>query len=249
MKLTSNTILITGGSSGIGLALAQRLSSLGNKLIICGRRADRLEAAKQNDPTIDIKVCDVSSETQRIELVQWLKSHHPDLNVVVNNAGIQFKSIIGSTLNMNQVRQEIETNILAGLHLSDLVVPLLQGKANATIINVSSGLAFVPLAFMTVYCATRAFVHSMTMSMRFSLRQKGIEVIEIIPPSVDTELGKERRTDPSQSHGGMPIETFIQEAFQGLEAGSPEVIVGLSSDLRQKGELMFEQMNQPFVEA
>ena len=120
------------------------------------------------------------------------------------------------------MRQESETNFFAVLHLSDLVAPFLAGKARATIINVSSGLGFCPIAFMTVYCATNAFVHSATMSMRHSLRPKGIEVVEIIPPEVDTELGKERRTDPKQSHGGTPLPDFIAGVFQGLEAGKAE---------------------------
>ena len=243
MNLTGNTIVITGGTSGIGLGLAEKFLSLGNKVIICGRRSDRLVELARKHPGLVTKTCDVSDERHRLEFFRWIKTNHPEVNVLINNAGVQFAGTIGSGLDFTKVKQEIDTNVFAVLHLSDLLAPVLAGKPGATIVNVSSGLGFCPIAFMTVYCGTKAFVHSATMSMRHSLKAKGIEVIEVIPPGVDTELGKERRNDPTQSHGGMPLAEFIDGVFQGLEAGKPEIAVGMAVGLREKGETMFDGMN------
>jgi uncharacterized oxidoreductase len=165
------------------------------------------------------------------------------MNVLVNNAGVQFVGTVGSGLDFTRVRHEMETNVFAVIHLSDLLAPIIQGKPGAAIINVSSGLGFVPIASMSVYCATKAFVHSLTLSMRHTLKAKGTEVIEVIPPGVDTELGKERRTDPDQTHGGMPLPEFLDGLFRGLERKDVEIAVGMAVGLREKGEAMFEAMN------
>jgi uncharacterized oxidoreductase len=243
MNLTGNTIVITGGTSGIGLGMAERFLGLGNKVIICGRRSDRLVELARKHPGLITKVCDVADERHRLDFFRWLTANHSTMNVLINNAGVQFAGTVGSGLDFTRVRQEIDTNAFAVIHLSDLLAPVIQGKPGATIINVSSGLGFVPIAQMTVYCATKAFIHSLTMSMRQTLKAKGIEVIEIIPPGVDTELGKERRSDPDQTHGGMPIPEFLDGLFQGLERKDAEIAIGMAVGLRQKGEAMFEGMN------
>jgi uncharacterized oxidoreductase len=243
MNLTGNTIVITGGTSGIGLGMAERFLGLGNKVIICGRRSDRLVELARKHPGLITKVCDVADERHRLDFFRWLTANHSAMNVLINNAGVQFAGTVGSGLDFTRVRQEIDTNVFAVIHLSDLLAPVIQGKPGAAIINVSSGLGFVPVAQMSVYCATKAFIHSLTMSMRLTLKAKGIEVIEIIPPGVDTELGKERRSDPDQTHGGMPIPEFLDGLFQGLERKDAEIAVGMAVGLRQKGEAMFEGMN------
>jgi uncharacterized oxidoreductase len=243
MDLKGNTIVITGGTSGIGLGMAERFLTLGNKVIVCGRRSDRLVELGRKHPGLVTKVCDVADERHRLEFYRWLMASHPDVNVLVNNAGVQFAGTIGSGLDFTRVRQEVETNVFSVIHLSDLLVPLIQGKPGSAIINVSSGLGFAPVAFMSVYCATKAFVHSLTMSMRHTLKPKGIEVIEVIPPGVDTELGKERRADPEQTHGGMPLPEFIDGLFLGLERKDAEIAVGMAVGLRENGEAMFEAMN------
>lgn len=244
MKLSGNTIVITGGTSGIGLAMALRFLELGNKVIICGRRSDRLVELARKHPGLVTKMCDVAGERHRLDFVRWILANHPNANILVNNAGVQFVGGVGSGLDFTRVRQELETNVVAALQLTDLLTPMLADKAGATVINVTSGLAFVPIAHLTVYCATKAFLHSITMSMRHSLKSKGIEVIEIIPPAVDTELGKEARADPDSSHGGMELEAFTKELFHGLEAGLPEIAVGQAAGLREKGEAVFESMNK-----
>jgi uncharacterized oxidoreductase len=243
MNLSGNTIVITGGTSGIGLGMAERFLASGNKVVICGRRSDRLVELARKHPGLATKTCDLADERHRLDLYRWLTVNHPDANVLVNNAGVQFVGAVGSGLDFTRVRQEIETNVVAVLHLSDLLVPFLKDKPGAAILNVSSGLGFVPIAQMSVYCATKAFVHSLTLSMRRSLADKGIEVIEIIPPGVDTELGKERRADPEATHGGMPIPQFIEALFQGLERRESEIAVGQAVELRAKGEALFESMN------
>lgn len=244
MKLSGNTIVITGGTSGIGLAMALRFLELGNKVIICGRRSDRLVELARTHPGLATKVCDVATERHRLDFVRWILANHPTANILVNNAGVQFVGEVGSRLDFTRVRQELETNVVAALQLTDLLTPMLSEKDSATVINVTSGLAFVPIAHLTVYCATKAFLHSVTMSMRNSLKAKGIEVIEVIPPAVDTELGKESRADPDSSHGGMVLEAFTKEVFHGLEAGLPEIAVGQAVGLREKGEAVFESMNK-----
>ena len=246
MKLAGNTIVITGGSSGIGAELAVRLAAAGNRVIISGRRADRLAEVAARAPGILTRVCDVADEGQRADFVAWLAKEHPETNVFVNNAGVQMSGNFMTGLDTAKMRAEIDTNVVALFHLSDLASRLVAGKPGAAIVNVSSGLAFTPLAFLPVYCATKAAVHSFTMSLRHQLKAKGVEVVEIIPPAVDTELGHDRRSgapDPAASHGGMPLREFIDAVLKGLEAGLPEVAVGGAIDLRAKGEMVFEGMN------
>lgn len=244
MKLEGNTFLITGGSSGIGAGLALRLAKAGNKVIIAGRRAERLAEIASKAPGIVSRVCDVADETQRAALVDWLAKEHPDTNVFVNNAGVQMSGNFMSGLDAKKMRAEIETNIVALFHLSDLASRLVEGKSGAAIVNVSSGLAFAPLAFLPVYCATKAAVHSFTMSLRHQLRAKGIEVVEIIPPAVDTELGHDRRPAGTQpSHGGISVEEFLDGVLDGLAAGKAEIAVGMAVGLRENGEKAFEGMN------
>jgi len=244
MKLEGNTIVITGGGSGIGAGLAVRLATAGNRIVIAGRRADRLAEVASRAPGIETRVCDVSDENQRGDLVSWLAKAHPETNVFVNNAGVQMSGNFLSGIDPAKMRMEIETNIVALFHLSDLASRLVAGKSGATIVNVSSGLAFAPLAFLPVYCATKAAVHSFTMSLRHQLKTKGIDVVEIIPPAVDTELGRDRRTGSSEvSHGGLSVDEFVDAVLEGFASGLHEIPVGSATDLRTSGEKAFEGMN------
>jgi len=243
MKRTGNTIVITGGSSGIGLGLALRFLKDGNKVIVCGRRYDRLEAIAKAHPGLETRVCDVTNHKQRADFAAMVMANHPDVNVLVNNAGIQYATAIGSGIDMTKVHGEVETNLVAVIHFCDLFANQLAANPDAAIINVSSGLGFVPLAFMPVYCATKAAVHSFTLSLRHQLKAKAVEVIELIPPAVDTELGTDRHADASHSHGGMPTAQFINEAFQGLERHDTEIAVGPAAGMRENGETLFESLN------
>jgi uncharacterized oxidoreductase len=246
MQLTGNTILITGGTSGIGLAFAEAFLRLGNKVIICGRREDRLYSIKEKYPDIATRLCDVASADEREDLFRWVLSTHADLNVLINNAGVQYTTDLTKRVDLKKVSNEIETNLVAPVHLSSLFSEYLSQKQNAAIINISSGLAFVPLAFMAVYCATKAAVHSFTLSLRHQLRNTNIKVFEIAPPAVDTELGSDRREDKTQSHGGIPVDEFIAEAMEALKNDVFEAPIAQAKNSHAKREAVFEMMNSRF---
>lgn len=209
MKLSGNTLVITGGTSGIGRQLAERLLARGNRVIVCGRRRERLDQLQGQHPGIATFQCDLSREDQRTAFAQWVAANHPSANVLVNNAGIQLVADLTKPLQLERVRLEIETNLVAPVHLCSLFAPLLAHKEGAAIVNVSSGLAFVPLAFVPVYCATKAAVHSLCLSLRSQMRPLGVAVHEIAPPAVDSELGPERWPKGHSSHGGMPVAEFV----------------------------------------
>ena len=246
MNIIGNTILITGGTSGIGLAFAEEFIKEGNKVIITGRRADRLDAIKKRLPEIITKVSDVADASQRTELAAWISQNHPDTNILINNAGVQFITDFNKIIDFGKVHTEIETNLIAPVHLASLFIPHLKNKQNAAIINVTSGLAFVPIALMAIYCASKAAMHSLTMSLRYQLRETGINVFEIAPPSVDTELGHDRREDKTQTHGGIPVAEFIEGAMAAIKNDEFEAAVSHAANLRARREEAFEQMNSRF---
>jgi len=220
MKITNNKILITGGGSGIGLGLTERFIKENNTVIICGRRESLLKEVAGKFPTVITKVCDLSLEADRIELYNWVAENHNDLNVLVNNAGIQNWMSVSDSDFYQRSSDEITTNVLAPIHLTNLFVNLNSLK---TIINVTSGLAFIPLAKVPVYCATKAFMRSFTLSLRHMLRSTGIEVIEMIPPALNTDLGGKG------IHDGQPaVSDFVESVFQQMKEGKKELTFGTS---------------------
>lgn len=239
MKLSGNKILITGGASGIGFGLAERFVKEGNTVIICGRRAAALEEAVLRLPTLLKKVCDLSDPVQRESLYQWVLQQHPDTNVLVNNAGIQQWMSVSDEKFFQRAVEEIRINIEAPVHLSHLFRQLPNLK---TVLNVSSGLSFSPLAKTPVYSATKAFVHSFTQSLRYQLKADGIEVIELIPPALNTDLGGKGLHDFAP-----PVSGFIDAVFEQLAEGNSEITYGFSEQMHQAGpdELRraFERMN------
>lgn len=221
MKLSGNTVLITGGAAGIGFAFAERFIKAGNKVIVCGRREAKLQEAKGNYPELITRVCDVTKEADRIALFDWVTSEHPDVNVLVNNAGIQQRYNVLKTNAREEwsyYSQEITANIEAPFHFSLLFAPYFAEKDDAAILNVSSGLAFTPMAIAPIYSATKAAVHSFTMSLRHQLEETGIEVIEVAPPAVNTDLG-----GVGLHTFGTPVDEFADAIFNGLEAGKTEI--------------------------
>ena len=157
MKTSGNTILITGGATGIGFALAEAFVKAGNKVLICGRRKARLEEAKEKLPQIQVRQCDLSRKEDRESLCNWVRDNYKDLNVLVNNAGIQRAiDLRKGTAELFGGEDEVQINLAAPIHLSAYFAPLLLKKKEAAIVNVSSGLGFVPIAAMPVYCATKA---------------------------------------------------------------------------------------------
>lgn len=246
MQLNGNTVLITGGTSGIGLAFAENFWHSGSKVIITGRREDRLKEIEKKFPEIVIKVSDVADEKQRETLAKWAIENYPETNILINNAGVQLLADLKKPVDLNRVRQETETNFIAPIHFSSLFAQHFSTKENAAIINISSGLAFVPIAIMPVYCATKAAIHSLTLSLRHQLKNTPVKVFEIAPPAVDTELGSDRREDKTQSHGGMPVQEFIEQAMYAIENDVLEAPIGTAINSREKRETLFEAMNSKF---
>jgi len=243
MQISNNTILITGGTSGIGLAFAEGFMAAGSKVIICGRREERLNDLREKHQNLITRTCDVANAADREALADWVLQNHSELNILMNNAGVQLVLDMTKPVDLDRIQAEIETNVVAPVHLTSLFAQHLATKADAAVINISSGLAFAPLAFMPVYCATKAAVHSLTLSLRHQLKNTSVKVFEIIPPSVDTELGHDRREDKTQSHGGIPIADFIAEAMEAIKDDIYEAPIGMSKDLHAKREALFEVMN------
>jgi uncharacterized oxidoreductase len=220
MNLANNKILITGGASGIGLGLTERFIQENNTVIICGRREDVLDEVKAKFPTVITKVCDLSNEKERIALYEWIAENHPDLNVLVNNAGIQKWVSVTDSDFYESMKTELSTNIEAPLHLTSLLIQL---ESLTTVMNVTSGLAFSPFAKVPVYSATKAFFRSFTLSLRHILKAKNIEVIEIIPPALNTDLGGIGLHDAHPS-----VADFIVSIFEQLKQGKNELTFGTS---------------------
>jgi uncharacterized oxidoreductase len=239
MKISGNKILVTGGASGIGLGLTERFLKEGNKIIICGRRIDLLEEVQGKFPQMVTRQCNLSQATQCEEFASWISSEHPDLNVLVNNAGIQQWMKITDGNFFDRAKEEIAINAEGPVHLISLLLNL---KSIDTILNVTSALSFVPIVRMPVYCATKAFMHSYTLSLRHLLKPKGIEVIEIIPPALNTDLGGKGLHDYAP-----PVAGFIDAVFEQLIAGRNEITYGYSESMIRSGpeelQKTFERMN------
>lgn len=227
MKLSGNTILITGGSTGIGLAFAERFIQAGNTVIVTGRRENVLQNAKEKLPSLITHANDLNNESERTALFDWVTANYPEVNVLVNNAGIQqrFNILKADARNdWNHFNNEMTTNIEAPIHLSMLFAPYFASKEAAAIINVTSGLAFTPFAIAPIYSATKAALHSFTMSLRHQLSDTSVEVIEIAPPAVNTDLGGQ-----GLHIQGEPLDAFADGISKGLEEGKKEIGYGTSA--------------------
>ncbi|WP_419871379.1 SDR family oxidoreductase [Candidatus Pristimantibacillus sp. PTI5] len=226
MKLSGNTVLITGGGSGIGLAFAERFMKDGNQVIVCGRREDVLQQAQENLPGLITRVCDLTVESERSALFDWVTANYPEINVLVNNAGIQLRfNVLKADVknNWSYFSKEITANTEAPIHLSMLFAPYFAEKEEAAIINVTSGLAIAPLAIAPIYSATKSALHSFTMSLRHQLSTTSVVVIEVVPPVVNTDLGG----TGLHTQGESP-DAFIDGIFKGLEEGETEIGYGHS---------------------
>lgn len=243
MNLTGKTILVTGGGTGIGLAITEALLKKNNKVIICGRREQVLKDVKSNYPAIDYLVTDLRNPDQVKLLHNWTIKKFPDTSILVNNAGIQRALIFSNPTSVTDVGEEAEINFVSPVLLSSMFIEDFMTKKESAIVNVSSGLAFAPLAFVPVYCATKAALHSFTLSLRHQLKNTTIKVIELVPPTVDTDLDHGRRGKRGEVDRGIEPSIVADAFIKGFESGEPEILVGMAKNLRENGDKAFANMN------
>jgi uncharacterized oxidoreductase len=222
MNLTGNTIFITGGGSGIGRGLAEALHGLGNQVIISGRRAEVLKTVTEANPGMLSVELDVASAASIAAVAAKLTAEHPKLNVLINCAGIMQPDGVHGVVDDATVTAIVTTNILGTVRMTSALIEHLKAQESATVINVSSGLAFVPLAITAVYSASKAAIHSYTQSLRFLLKGSSVKVLELAPPYVQTELmGPQMAVDPR----AMLLADFISETMNVLGTDADEVLV------------------------
>jgi uncharacterized oxidoreductase len=249
MNTKGNTILITGGATGIGYALAAAFIEAGNEVVICGRRENKLRDAEKQLAGIQTKVCDITDPAACKELIGWMKKNHPAFNILINNAGIQQILDLKEDVPVDAIAKEITTNLTAQVHLANLSIKHFLKLKEAAIVNVTSGLAFVPLAIMPVYCATKAALHSFSVSLRHQLRDTGVKVFEIIPPIVDTELDHGSRGKRELKDRGIPPKNVAAETLKALEGNVFEHPVGMAQNLYKaahsdQATVAFNRMNE-----
>ncbi|HMC91983.1 MAG TPA: SDR family oxidoreductase [Allosphingosinicella sp.] len=222
MKPTGNTILITGGGSGIGAALAHRLHDAGNSVIVSGRRREALEEAIAGRANMHALALDVEQPGAIAGFARRVVAEHPGLNVLVNNAGIMRFEALDTARDLADAEETVATNLLGPIRMTNALIDHLTAQPDAAIVNVTSGLAYVPLIDTPTYCATKAAIHSYTVSLREALKGR-VEVIELVPPGVQTDLTPGQATRP----GYQPLEEFADEVMGLLtqQPTPPEILV------------------------
>ncbi len=215
MQMSGNTILVTGGSSGIGRRIAEEFHKRGNRVVVAGRSEKKLKDVAERNPGIEVLPSDTSDAQAVRRLAEEVSARFPTLNAVFHFAGIMFPEDLLNGKNLDTVDDRtVTTNLLGPIRLTEALLPRLKEQPTATIMTVTSGLAFTPMAMTPTYCATKAAIHSYTQSLRFQLRDTNIQVIELAPPYVQTELmGPQMAKDPN----AMPLEEFVAEAMELLE--------------------------------
>ncbi|MBA2811472.1 SDR family NAD(P)-dependent oxidoreductase [Streptomyces sp. KM273126] len=208
MNLTGNTVLITGGTSGIGLGLAVRLHEAGNKVIVAGWRKELLDRIVVEHPGIEALALDVTDPASIAHAAETVKANHPELNVLVNNAGIMLREDVLNPADLQIAEDHVTVNLLGTLRMTYAFLPLLIGKVDAAVMNVSSALAFVPLPITPTYNATKAALHSFSDSLRVQLADRGVQVIEVAPPGVRTTMFGQEDAESS-----MPLDDFLDETL------------------------------------
>jgi uncharacterized oxidoreductase len=220
MKLTGNTIFITGGGSGIGRGLAEALHKLGNQVIISGRRQGHLAETTKANPGMQSVELNVEDPASIAAVAKKVVAENPKLNVLINNAGIMRIDDAAGAVDDGLLVSTITTNLLGPIRMTGALIEHLKKQPQATVINVSSGLGFVPLATSAVYSATKAAMHSYTLSLRYKLKGSSVTVLELAPPWVQTDLMNSNR-DPR----AMPLAPFIEETMKVLGSDAEEVLV------------------------
>jgi len=250
MKLTKNTILITGGASGIGFELVKQLSALDNTIIITGRDSAKLEKAKKAFPKIHTIKSDVSDPTAITALFEQVTKQFPDLNILINNAGIMKTiNVHDKTGDLKDVTEEIEINLNGPIRMVKQFLPHLKTKSEAAIVNVSSGLAFTPLPMSPVYCATKAGLHSFTLSLRVQLKKSKVKVFELAPPATQTELLGDVNPEDMKGISIMKVEDMVKVAVKGMQTDQFEIRPGQSNQLKMMSRIapqfILNQMSKP----
>jgi uncharacterized oxidoreductase len=247
MKLSGNTILVTGGTSGIGRALAEALHKADNKVIISGRRAHLLAEVTQANPGMESVELDVNDPASITTVAAELITRFPSLNVLVNNAGIMQIDDAASTIAEELLVSTVTTNLFGPIRMTSALIEHLKRQPSATVINVSSVLGFVPLTVSSVYSATKAAMHSYTMSLRYKLKDTSVKVLELAPPWVQTDL-----LNSNDEPRAMPLPEFIAETMSVLGTDSDEVLVERAKPLRNNpgaNEYAFvAQFNDAFLQ-
>jgi uncharacterized oxidoreductase len=245
MKISENTVLITGGATGIGLALAELFAKAGNQVVICGRRQGRLDEAERRIPGLRAMRCDIADNRQREALYEWTCKNFNDVNILVNNAGIQRPVDFNGRVDGDEVGREIEVNFRAQIDLSARFIRPFLKREEAAIVNVSSGLGFVPIAAFPLYCATKAAIHSFSISLRHQLKQSSVKVFEVIPPIVhDTEL-KGKFLERNQN--SVAAAEVANAVIKGMKVDEYEIAIGPARNFvngtKAEREQSFVRMN------
>jgi len=232
MKLEKRTVLITGGTSGIGLELAKQLLERHNTVIVTGRDQEKLDAAKRSLPGVHIFKSDVSNPGAIAALHDSVLAQFPAFDTLVNNAGIMRNLNLSQDRGLSDVTREIEINFSGSVRMVQQFLPHLLTRKDALIVNVSSGLAFVPFPISPVYSATKAAIHSFTQSLRVQLEGSSVTVIELAPPAVETPLLRREFAEEMKGQKAMDVKTLAGRAISGIEAGNLEIRPGLSNVLK-----------------
>jgi uncharacterized oxidoreductase len=233
MKLSGNTVLITGGTSGIGFEMTKQFLKQGNKVIITGRNEQKLQKAKEQLKGVITIKSDVSNSDEIEHLYHQVEKDYPDLNILINNAGIMLKINLQnhdhSTL---ELTKELDVNVKGPIWMVNVFLPLLKKNTNAAIINVSSGLAFVPLPISPVYCATKSALHFYTLSLREQLRNTDIKVFELAPPGTQTELLGVFSKEDMKGISTMSVGKMVSDFLKGVSKDQYEIRPGQSNQLK-----------------
>ena len=250
MRLTGNTILITGGTSGIGFELAKQLSQLGNKIILTGRDQARLARSSKEIPNSVAIRSDVSDPQAIVALHQEVTQKHPELNILVNNAGImKTVNLHDEGGSLEDLTREIDINLHGPIRMVKQFLPHLKKQKNAAIMNVTSGLAFVPLPMSPVYCATKAGLHSFTLSLRVQLKQSNVKVFELAPPATQTELMSGFDPEDMKGISLMTVQNMVAATIKGMNSDQYEIRPGQSNQLKMMSRIapdfILKQLSKP----
>ena len=227
MEVRGNTILITGGSSGIGLALAIRYQALGNKVIIAARDIDKLREVLKSFPGMEAFQCDLTRQTDIDALVVFIEQNHQDLNVLVNNAGIQYNyDFLGEQNLVNKIEYEVGANFTSVIKLCGLLLPTLMKNKHPAIVNLSSGLALSPKRSAPVYCATKAAIHNFTVALRYQLNSTGVKVFEVLPSLIDTPMTEGRGANK------ISADQLVTEFMKNFKKDNYEIYIGKTKLLK-----------------